>query len=64
LSPTNESRFNLNPTSAIDSHAEYQDMTSITGYKYNAANKTARPNSTKKSEMITNRQHNLVSSER
>jgi hypothetical protein len=57
LSPTNESRYNLNPTSAIGSHGEYQDMMSV-GYKTSAANKTARPNSTKKSEMyFTKHQH-------
>ena len=57
LSPNNESRYNLNPTSAIGSHGEYQDMMSV-GYKTSAANKTARQNSTKKSEMfLTKQQH-------
>jgi len=40
MSPTNESRLNLNPTSAIGSHAEYQDLTSL-WQKTSAINKTA-----------------------
>ena len=62
LSPTNESRLNLNQTSAIGSHGEYQDIASV-GYKTSAVNKTARPNSTKKSDMFTLR-HIPAASER
>ena len=59
LSPTNESRYNLNPTSAIGSHGEYQDIMSV-GYKTSAANKTVRPNSTKKSEMYLSKHQNMT----
>ena len=61
MSPTNESRLNLNPTSAIGSHGEYQDITSY-GYK-TMINKTGRQNSTRKSELYSKRDL-LMSTER